>query len=67
MQEWQAIIRRFADKVKLRRGLEKALDQIEAERSAKASADAAALAKAAGIEVKSRPFAWLLLSKLLPL
>ena len=33
------------------RGLEKALDQIEAERSAKSGVDAAAMAKAAGIEV----------------
>jgi hypothetical protein len=35
--------------------LEKALDQIEAERSAKAGADAVALAKAAGIEVNFAP------------
>ncbi len=35
------------------RGLEKALDQIEAERSAKSGAEAAAMAKAAGLEVTS--------------
>ena len=35
------------------RGLEKALDQIEAERSAKSGAEAAALARAAGLEVSS--------------
>lgn len=37
------------------RGLEKALDQIEAERNAKAGEDAAAIAKAAGIEVTPPP------------
>jgi hypothetical protein len=35
----------------LHRGLEKALDQIEAERTAKASLEAAAIARAAGQEV----------------
>lgn len=38
------------------RGLEKALDQIEAERNDKASEDAAAIAKAAGTEVTATPF-----------
>jgi len=33
------------------RGLEKALDQIEAERNAKIGEDAAVIAKAAGVEV----------------
>ncbi|KAK9904753.1 hypothetical protein WJX75_001787 [Coccomyxa subellipsoidea] len=37
------------------RGLEKALDQIEAERNAKAGEDAAAIAKAAGTEVEASP------------
>ena len=37
--------------VSMCRGLERALDQIETERSAKSGADAAALAKAAGLEV----------------
>lgn len=36
------------------RGLEKALDQIEAERNAKVGEDAAAIAKAAGTEVGAR-------------
>ncbi|BDA49435.1 probable Brefeldin A-inhibited guanine nucleotide-exchange protein [Coccomyxa sp. Obi] len=37
------------------RGLEKALDQIEAERNAKAGEEAAAMAKAAGTEVEASP------------
>lgn len=48
-----ALHRNINTSVETCRGLEKALDQIEAERNAQAGADAAAIAKAAGVPVKS--------------